>query len=83
MVEGAEGVMTKGSMCLAVLEWGLLPVSVALGLLLGDWGFKGIAVIVEVPCWRGKVPVEGRRVEGVVAAGLVGGGSQDGGCSSC
>ncbi len=82
-MEGTERVVTKGSVSLTVLEQGLLLASAALGLLSRDWGFEGIAIVVKVPYRRGKVPVEGRRVEGVVAAGLVSGGSQDGGCSSC
>ena len=81
MVEGAEWVTAEGGVGLAVLDWGLLLASAALGLLMGDWGFEGVAIIIEVPRRRWQVLVEGGGVEGVVAAGLVGGGSQDGGCS--
>jgi len=48
-VEGTEWVTAKGGVGLAVLEWGLLLASAALGLPSGDWGFKGVAIIVEVP----------------------------------
>jgi len=67
---------------LTVLEWGLLLVSVIPSFLVGGWGLAGIAVIVDIPHWRGEVPVESGGVKSVVAAGLVGRGSQDGGCLS-
>ena len=48
-MEGTERVVTKGSVSLTVLEQGLLLASAALGLLSRDWGFEGIAIVVEVP----------------------------------
>ncbi len=82
-MEGTEGVAAEGGVGLTVLERGMLLASVALGLLSEDWGFECVAIVIDVPHWRGQVPVEGRGVKGVVAAGLVGRGSQDGRCFPC
>ena len=70
--------MAEGSMGLAVLEQGLLSGLVAFGFLSVRWGIEG--VIIEVPRQGGKVPERDWRVEQVVAASLVGRGSQGGGC---
>ena len=81
VVEDAEGVLAKGGMGLAMFEWWSFSGFVALSPLSRCWWFSGVDV-VEVPRWGWKVPVEGQRVEGVVAACLVRRGSQDGGCLS-
>ena len=80
-VENTEGVSTEGGVGVAMFDDGggfLLWLSTLCFLL---WG--RLVRRVEVPRRRWQVLVEGGGVEGVVAAGLVGGGSQDGGCSSC
>ncbi len=48
---------------------------------VGVFPDKGVDII-EVPRWGQEVPVESWGVEGVVAAGLVGWGSQNGRCLS-
>ncbi len=77
MVEDAEGVSAEGGMGLAVLEWQLLSSFAALGPFPRCWWLGGVNV-VEVSHWGWEVPVEGWGVEGVMAVGLVRGGSQDG-----
>jgi len=69
-VDGAEGVLTEGGVGLTVFERGSLLWLAALGPLSRHWWFGGVDV-VEVPHQGWKVPVEGWRVEGVVAASLV------------
>jgi len=80
-VEDAEGVSAEGGVGLAMLERGLLSGFAALGPLSRCGWFGGVDV-VEVPHWRWEVPVESQGLEGVVAAGLIRRGSQDGGCLS-
>ena len=64
-------------MGLAVLEQGLLLGPSMLGFL--SWGGLFGHIVVQVPSGRGQVLIEPWGVDGVVAAGLVGGGHQDGG----
>ncbi len=81
-MEGAKGVTTEGSVGLAVLEQGLLLVSVSSRFLTRGCRLRGLAVAIEVPRWRGEVLVESGGIKGVVAVGLVRGGSQVGRCFS-
>ena len=80
-MEDAEGVLAEGSMGLAMLERRSLFELVALGPLSGCWWLGGVDV-VEVPRWRQEVPEGSWKVEGVVAVGLVGRGSQNRRCLS-
>ena len=83
VMEDAEGVPTEGSMGLVVLDGGRALLWFASPGPLSQGGGLGRVGFGEVPSWRGKVPVESWRVEGVVAVSLVGRGrSQDGGCFS-
>ncbi len=69
-MEDAEGVSAEGGVGLAMLERQSLSGLAALGPLSRCWLFGSVDV-VEVPHQGWEVPVESRRVEGVIAAGLV------------
>jgi len=70
-VEDAEGVLTEGSVGVAVFKGLVLSlVFMALGLLLRGQQFESV-VVVQVPCRWGQVPVEGWAVNVVEAVSAI------------